>query len=236
MTEEEKREQLRQLAGKVSACHLCKTIYSSPGYRKGDQKGDHLCHAPSADPSVINHWNTWVRNYNPDILIVGQDFGRLDSPITDFDSPTDRRIKKFLGPYLNRCFFTNAACCYRQRNNSGPVNESWLTLCVSQFFRDELEILDPKIIIVLGEATFRSLACCRNSLLALPQDPMPDTSFRSLVDNTALVELRLLDRSEQVEKTYPVYPVYHPSTTRNRDDDLQNHDWQRILSRLNKPT
>ena len=36
MTEEEKREQLRQLAGKVSACHLCKTIYSSPGYRKGD--------------------------------------------------------------------------------------------------------------------------------------------------------------------------------------------------------
>lgn len=65
---------------------------------------------------------------------------------------------------------------------------------------------------------------------------MPDTSFRSLVDNTALVELRLLDRSEQVEKTYPVYPVYHPSTTRNRDDDLQNHDWQRILSRLNKPT
>ena len=209
MTEEEKREQLRQLAGKVSACHLCKTIYSSPGYRKGD----HLCHAPSADPSVINHWNTWVRNYNPDILIVGQDFGRLDSPITNFDSPTDR-----------------------QRNNSGPVNESWLTLCVSQFFRDELEILDPKIIIVLGEAAFRSLACCRNSLLALPQDPMLDTSFRSLVDNTALVELRLLDRSEQVEKTYPVYPVYHPSTTRNRDDDLQNHDWQRILSRLSKPT
>lgn len=177
-----------------------------------------------------------MRNYNPDILIVGQDFGRLDSPITNFDSPTDRRIKKFLGPYLNRCFFTNAACCYRQLNNSGPVNESWLTLCVSQFFRDELEILDPKIIIVLGEAAFRSLACCRNSLLALPQDPMPDTSFRSLVDNTALVELRLLDRSEQVEKTYPVYPVYHPSTTRNRDDDLQNHDWQRILSRLNKPT
>ena len=101
MTEEEKREQLRQLAGKVSACHLCKTIYSSPGYRKGD----HLCHAPSADPSVINHWNTWVRNYNPDILIVGQDFGRLDSPITNFDSPTDRRIKKISGALSEPLFF-----------------------------------------------------------------------------------------------------------------------------------
>ena len=232
MTDEEKRKRFRALAEKVRACHLCETIYSSPGY----PDGDHLCHSSFADSSVMNHWNTWVRNYSPDILIVGQDFGRLASTITNFDSPTDRRIKKFLGPYLNRCFFTNAACCYRQRNNSGPVNESWLTLCVSQFFREELEILEPKIIITLGAAAFRSLACCRNSLLVLPQDSMPDTSFRSLVDNTAPVELRLLDRSEQVEKTYPVYPVYHPSTTRNRDDALQDQDWQRILSQLNEST
>lgn len=229
--EKTKKECFRKLAEKVSACHLCETIYSSPGY----PDGDHLCHSSFAGSSVMNHWNTWMRNYIPDILIVGQDFGKLATPIKVFDSPTDRRIKKFLGPYLSRCFFTNAACCYRQINNSGPVNESWLTLCVSQFFREELEILDPKIIIVLGEAAFRSLACCRNSLLALPQDSS-DTSFRSLVDNTALVELRLLNRFEQVEKSYPVYPVYHPSTTRNRDDDLQNQDWQRILSQLNKPT
>lgn len=232
MTNKKKRECLCELAKKVSACHLCETIYSSPGY----PDGDHLCHSSFADSSVMNHWNTWMNNYRPDILIVGQDFGRLARPIKDFDSPTDRRIKKFLGPHLNRCFFTNAACCYRQINNSGPVNENWLTLCVSQFFREELEILEPKIIIALGAAAFRSLACCRNSLLALPQNSMPNTSFRSLVDSTALVELRLLNRSAQVEKSYPVYPVYHPSTTRNRDDNLQNQDWQRILSQLNNST
>ena len=230
--EKTKEECFRELAEKVRACHLCETIYSSPGY----PDGDHLCHSSFAGSSVMNHWNTWVRNYNPDILIVGQDFGRLAKPITGFDSPTDRRIQKFLGSQLNRCFFTNAACCYRQINNSGPVNENWLTLCVSQFFREELEILEPKIIITLGAAAFRSLACCRNSLLVFPQDPMPDTSFRSLVDNTVLVELRLLDRSGQVEKSYPVYPVYHPSTIRNRDNDLQKQDWQHILSKLNKST
>ena len=225
-----KKDCFCELANAVNKCHLCETIHSSPGY----PEGDHLCHSSFAASSVMNHWNTWTNNYSPDILIVGQDFGKLAKPTKVFDSPTDRRIKKFLGPHLNRCFFTNAACCYRQINNSGPVNESWLTLCVSQFFREELELLDPKIIIALGEAAFRSLACCRNSLLAFPQDSMSDTSFRSLVDNTALVELRLLNQFGQAEKSYPVYPVYHPSTIRNRDDDLQNQDWQRILSKLNK--
>ncbi len=45
---------------------------------------------------------------------------------------------------------------------------------------------------------------------------MPDTSFRSLVDNTAFVELRLLDRSEQVEKLILFIRSTTPAPLRNR--------------------
>lgn len=58
MTNKKKRERLCELAKKVSACHLCETIYSIPGY----PDGDHLCHSSFADSSVMNHWNTWMNN------------------------------------------------------------------------------------------------------------------------------------------------------------------------------
>ena len=226
-----KKEAFRRLAQEVHKCSLCETLYSSPGY----PKGDHLCHDKRVAPAVMNQWNLRTGNYDAKILILGQDFGIVDDHSLAFETQTDERLNYFLGADIGRCFFTNAACCYRQNKSSGPLNRVWLTLCVNRFLREELEILRPKVIIALGDAAFRSLNSCRCSRLVLPDGPSA-ASFSALVNSHQPAQLLLMsDGPSAAETQIPVFPVYHPSAKPiNRSLAAQKTDWQCILDALSR--
>lgn len=127
----------------------------------------------------INLWTYWQGrgSLNPDILLVGQDWGnpypklgKTFLPVEQIKTgppyevselfPTDQNLialfRQALGIDLNRknenLFFTNLVLGYRTGNSSGTLNTP---LSQDQaFFKELVNILRPKIVICLGGATF----------------------------------------------------------------------------------
>lgn len=127
----------------------------------------------------INLWTYWQGrgNLNPDILLVGQDWGnpypKPGKTLLSVDEvkagppyevskmfPTDRNLMELFqqtfGIDLNRnnksLFFTNMVLGYRTGNTSGGLVTS-----INQdqaFFKELVNILRPKAVICLGGATF----------------------------------------------------------------------------------
>lgn len=80
----------------------------------------------------------------------------------DPESLTDKNLCKLLAsigfPAETRnpeLFFTNFALGYRNRGLTGGFKQSWLREC-EPFFRRLVEIVEPEIIICLGQNTFRA--------------------------------------------------------------------------------
>lgn len=76
-------------------------------------------------------------------------------------------FKKVLGYDLTKenkdLFFTNMACCYRNEGGatSGSDNyrSEWLSLCAYKYMGELIDIIQPEVIITLGENTFNAMSC-----------------------------------------------------------------------------
>ncbi|MCH5213027.1 MAG: hypothetical protein J1G06_08425 [Oscillospiraceae bacterium] len=124
----------------------------------------------------INLWSYWQGSLNPDILLVGQDWG---NPFTDkgkdvirmvkcgemnesnAPSDTDRNLSRLFKESLDidiwkksdRLFFTNLALGYRTGNESGGSYNKYLNKD-KDHFKELVSILRPKVVICLGKDTY----------------------------------------------------------------------------------
>ena len=134
------------------------------------------------------------------------------------------------GRKCTKVFFTNFVCCYRVGNTSGGFGKNWAKNC-SGYFKDLVDIIQPKIIICLGRKAFDSV------LLALGA-PKSKGRYNDVVLAGAV-------NVSFGETNVKVYPVAHPGAmgTLNRcyakDNDskeiskakgleLQQNDWKKI--------
>ena len=130
----------------------------------------------------INLWSYWQGNLDAKIMLVGQDwgcpFGRVFLPtivqvqnansnkaysyISDTPSQTDRNLIKLFSKALSKditapcddLFFTNFVLGYRTHGTSGNYQKEWAEHDRG-FFKELVEIIEPKVILCLGKATFQ---------------------------------------------------------------------------------
>ncbi len=132
----------------------------------------------------INLWSYWQGSLEAKIMLVGQDWGcpfdkvflptmaqiqnansgKAYSYISDTPSQTDQNLIKLFSEALEKditipcddLFFTNFVLGYRTHGTSGNYQKEWAEHD-SVFFKELVEIIEPKIILCLGKATFRAV-------------------------------------------------------------------------------
>ena len=208
------------------------------------------------DSLYVNRWNCWQGSLDAKIMLIGQDFGNVpelnEYPDSKFDqtietkadamkiwkSPTDANLYELfmkvfhinIAKKNDNLYFTNLACCYRKNKTTGSVNDTWFYICASNFMRELIEIIQPKVIIALGEKVFNALGYCAESEIRCldcdDEKQMRKWKFSDIVESHDFV-LRLFGK-ENME--IPVFPVYHTGSNSNinRPMEKQLKDWNRI--------
>lgn len=130
----------------------------------------------------INLWTYWQGRgcLDPDILVVGQDWGNPDTPegrscldaieqgklyLSGSTFPSDQRLADLfkavwpdsdigdIGQKCERLFFTNLVLGYRTGKNTGPLRAAQFKHDLG-YFKTLVHILRPRVVICLGQKTF----------------------------------------------------------------------------------
>jgi uracil-DNA glycosylase family 4 len=124
----------------------------------------------------------WHGKLNPELMIIGQDWGDtkcfakqrgMENP----NSPTNKALTDLIhliGLNLDAIFLTNAILCLKSGGLQAPVKLEWFTNCGIHFLKATIEVVNPKILVTMGEHAYRSV----EMLFNLPRVP-----FRRAVDN-----------------------------------------------------
>ena len=132
----------------------------------------------------INLLSYWQGSLDAKIMLVGQDWGcpfdkvffptmaqiknansgKSYSYISDTLSQTDKNLIRLFSEALgkditvprNDLFFTNFVLGYRTHGTSGNYQKEWAEHD-SAFFKELVEIIEPKVVLCLGKATFRAV-------------------------------------------------------------------------------
>ncbi len=133
---------------------------------------------------VLNPWNWWYGNLDADILLIGQDWGAIDStggirelfnPDNHYISDTDKNLielfkelgfNKIVAPYdqikkkessEDKLFFTNAILGIRKGNkDSGKIN-LYVYKETSCFLFSLINIIKPRYIIAMGGIAYKTI-------------------------------------------------------------------------------
>lgn len=178
----------------------------------------------------IHHW--WKEKQQSD-----------SEKLSEWKSPTDKNLyrifKKVFGNdfvLTQRCdklYFTNVACCYRQKGTSGTVNNAWYAFCARKYLGRLIQIIAPELIICLGLQTFEALGCCEGSKLICTDDEKPKgkMTLKALLsaDAPSHFELQIGDRKIKTAI------AFHPGSNRNRNRKKKEEyaDWERICQLYN---
>lgn len=132
----------------------------------------------------INLWSYWQGSLDAKIMLVGQDWGcpydKTSQPtmeqihranngdtydyLSQNPSRTDQNLIELFSALLNRkitepcndLFFTNFVLGYRTHGTSGKYQKGWEEHDRG-FFKELVEIIEPKVILCLGKATFQAV-------------------------------------------------------------------------------
>jgi len=149
---------------------------------------------------------------------------------------TDRNIASLFNSVLGldirtpnkKVFFTNSVQCYKPGNLNSPVEDKWFECCNRKFIPRLISIIQPKMIISLGESALTGLRYC-GSFTDLNGETLPINYFNSY--NTVL-DNGVIKLSITGLHPIPVCPVPHAgyfgtlNRKKNNGDTLS--DWQRI--------
>ncbi len=227
-----------QLVQSRKCCTLCQETQS-----RHELNNPATYSAGAFDSNELGPWTRWQGNLNADILIVGQDWGgtndledyegceppgnptnialagflrdlglEIDDPPSSYDTATGR----FGGP--GTVFLTNAILCIKSGDIQAAVSQQWFTTCAPKFLRPTIELIDPLIVVTLGEMAAHGIQVAygpqKTKLKEIFADPSPTW---------------ITDRIYWL-------PLYHPSwkTWRYRSREQQTSDWRRIASILDE--
>lgn len=113
----------------------------------------------------------------------------------------------------SRVFLTNAVLCFKDHGCQGPVRDQWFENCGQRFLRPQIELLNPKIVVCLGERAFRAVLDAYGMRLSI--------DFRTAVEGPGIA---LSDHST----AFPVYHCGRRILNSHRSREVQFRDWQRI--------
>jgi len=183
------------------------------------------------DSSQIGPWSLWQANLNSRIVIVGQDWGDVsyftkwhgkDQPS---GNPTNENLQELLleiGIKIekpqdyqeHRVFLTNLVLCLKSGGLQAPIDDQWLKNCSQYFFKPLISLIEPKIIICLGQKT-------SESILNIYRVSYSKGKFADMLAHSPF----------RLPNSTFLFPVYHcgaGSVNRNRNMLQQKNDWQRI--------
>lgn len=216
----------------VRKCTICKDIKFTPHIKNSDC----LIQDPKPYNGIyINRWNFLQDSLNAEIMVIGQDYGSCE----DNYFVTDITLKNLFNDVFSidienknsRLFFTNIANCYRQHKSTGNINKGCLSLCANKFMARLINIISPKVIIVLGQDTFNALAFCDKAKLICknPTNRKVNSNFSTIIEFDYSL---IFETGEEIA----VFPVYHPGANGrlNRPYEMQIEDWKRIHKFLNE--
>lgn len=152
----DKKAVYEELVRQRKACDLCQAcngrMLHNPSRIK-DGKYDKHNH--------IGPWSAWKGDLNAQIVVVGKDWYSVKSfieqeGVSDPDSTTNKNLITLLesigvDPQKDKLFFTNAVLCLKDGPNDAPLIRKWLKNCASRFLRPLLDLIEPKIVITLGD-------------------------------------------------------------------------------------
>lgn len=202
------------------ACRVC--IERSPGKIRSGAEFDF-------DPDVVSHWEQWLGNRNPKLLVVGQDFGNVgyfvrcrgrDEP----NNKTNENLYRLLiaaGIAVEHpsrrdvsapVFLTNSILCVKEGAMNSPIRASWVNACSDRHLRPLVAFLEPRVVVGMGSAGWRAV----RQVFALHEAPR-QISHAAGADWVDSYGIR-------------VFAVGHcgPLGLINRPWPLQLSDWRRI--------
>lgn len=248
----DKQTAYRDLVKEVAACTACDPYV----VQKKDEtiRLEHDLHRRH-----INLWSEWQCSLDADILLIGQDFGHLAALEKDaraceervdhytkdnyelHKAQTDQNLRKLFGealkieidewPRNDRLFFTNSIQCYRTGNNNAPCNKKWFKLCNEKHISRLIDIIHPKVVIVMGRVVLEGILHCGTAT----KDDRPlgkDYFARKLNSVLDDGDFRLNLNSGFVATICPVSHTSPPAMNINRKYEKQLGDWKKIADLL----
>lgn len=241
-----KTERFCLLANAVAECKICEQMPVNPCDRSSEKLSNIDRTKINVGRPFVNLWNLWQGDLDAEIMIIGQDFGDLGKGESDntivyalceewksrkYTNATEKNLERMVSETFGKSigdaefplFITNVANCYRKNATTGEIHPGWLPLCANKFMFELVDIIQPKIIIVLGRAAFEAMHCLDGAI-------MECTDAINSVKGTyaEMINHRYVLKSNAWK--IPVFPVYHPgaNSNRNRSSSQQKADWKRI--------
>ena len=217
-----KQQRYDALVEKRKACRLCVGL-SNPAEAK----------LRRFDSDQIGPWSRLHGDLNFQLLIVGQDWGgvkyyndnkgldKLDNPT----NPTMCNLEKLLNhigihvsvtTYANhgrRVFLTNAVLCLKDGGLQAKIEPEWVRNCGSNFLRQQIEIVQPKVVVGLGAFAFHSVLRAFGHQIVELRDAIKDMQGCEIFDGVRL---------------FAAYHCGKGTINRNRGLKQQSKDWERI--------
>jgi|SRR5947209_10565845 len=216
-----KHKRYAELIAARKACDICAPLNLTNPSRCQDGRYD--------DNGHIGPWTQWQGNLNAELMIVGQDWGGVDYYVDhegierDDRNITNKNLVQLLAgigitiPLLghtgpNPLYFTNAALCLRPGGLTGDINAKSFTNCGPRFLRQQIELVNPKVVVTLGHHAYKAL-------------------FKSFgLQPAPLMRKAILRDVETLPNGSVVVPVYHCGNNgqRSRPLAMQKEDWKRV--------
>lgn len=185
------------------------------------------------DSAEIGPWTRWLGDLSARVLVVGQDWGdqRAFTKQEGRNDPsaTNTMLRSLLAsvgvpvPDVDQSgrssgvFLTNAVLCFKDNGCQGPVRAEWFQNCGPRFLRPQIELINPRVIICLGERAYTAML----SAYRLPKH----NKWRAVVEGPGV----------HLAGGPIAFGVYHCGRrilNTHRDEAAQFRDWQRIARAL----
>jgi uracil-DNA glycosylase len=209
------------------ACRAC-TSLTNPSTSLTNPS---VCEDGKYDCDAIGSWSAWQGNLDAPLMLVGQDWGdvqwfvREEGRSTD-TSRTNKTLLRLLAsigfelklpsetPGDGVLFFTNAVLCLKDGGAQASVPTEWFRNCGTRFLRPTIELVQPKIVVCLGERAYRAVLGAW------------EIKARKFSDAVTLKEPVAL--SPLGPWVFPVYHCGARTQIMNRNLEAQLEDWKRI--------
>jgi DNA polymerase len=215
-----KESQYREIVLARKSCHLCLGLKNPADVVNG-----------RFDCDEIGAWTRWQGNLDADVMVVGQDWGDVESFIRFRGiDPMNGRTNKLLMHLLSTIgraiepidkisksrgtiFLTNAILCLKDGGMQAHVDTARFQACGTRFLRRQIEIVSPNVVIGFGQQAFNAI------LLSFGLNRL---SFRASVDAPHGVSL------PNGSKLFAVYHCSPRILNTHRNIQQQLSDWKRI--------
>ena len=214
-----KQQRYDALVETRKACRLCVGL-SNPA----------LARLRRFDSDQIGPWSRLHGDLDAQLSIVGQDWGGMkyykdNKGLDKLDNPTMCNLEKLLNhvgihvsvtTYANHgrgVFLTNAVLCLKDGGLQAKIELEWVRNCGSNFLRQQIEIVQPKVVVGLGASAFHAVLRAFGHPIVELRDAIEDMQGCEISDGVRL---------------FAAYHCGAGTVNRNRDLKQQSRDWERI--------